>query len=73
MLCKKDNKRVFYDKNRCERYPSNNNLVKLFFEADYLEEHIAILNERWKEMNKPDAHFYTLEDVSQLLNERNKQ
>jgi hypothetical protein len=36
-------------------------------EADYIEEHIAILNERWAEMNKPDAHFYTLEDVDNLL------
>jgi hypothetical protein len=39
-------------------------------EADYIEEHIAILNERWEEMNKPDARFYTLEDVDKLL--RNK-
>ncbi len=36
-------------------------------EADYIEEHIAILNERWEEMNKPDAQFYTLEDVDKLL------
>lgn len=36
-------------------------------EADYIEEHIAILNERWEEMNKPDARFYTLEDVGNLL------
>lgn len=36
-------------------------------EADYIEEHIAILNERWEEMNKPDAPFYTLEDVDKLL------
>jgi hypothetical protein len=36
-------------------------------EADYIEEHIAILNERWEEMNKSDAHFYTLEDVDNLL------
>jgi hypothetical protein len=36
-------------------------------EADYMEEHIAILNERWEEMNKPDARFYTLEDVDKLL------
>jgi hypothetical protein len=41
---------------------SNENL-----EADYLEEHVAILNERWEEMNKPDAQFYTLEDVDKLL------
>ena len=36
-------------------------------EADYIEEHIAILNERWAEMNNPDAPFYTLEDVDNLL------
>ena len=36
-------------------------------EADYVEEHIAILNERWEEMNKPDAPVYTLEDVDKLL------
>ena len=36
-------------------------------EADYIEEHIAILNERWEEMNKPDAPVYTLEDVDKLL------
>ena len=36
-------------------------------EADYIEEHITILNERWEEMNKPDAHFYTLEDMNKLL------
>jgi hypothetical protein len=41
---------------------SNENL-----EADYLEEHVAILNERWEEMNKPDAQFYTLDDVDKLL------
>jgi hypothetical protein len=35
--------------------------------TDYLEEHTAILNERWEEMNKPDARFYTLEDVGNLL------
>ena len=39
-------------------------------EAEYIEEHIAILNERWEEMNKPDAHFYTLEDVDNLLKNR---
>ena len=38
-----------------------------YSEADYIEEHIAILNERWEEMNKPDAIFYTLEDVDKLL------
>jgi hypothetical protein len=38
--------------------------------AEYIEEHIAILNERWDEMNKPDAHFYTLEDVDKLLKNR---
>jgi hypothetical protein len=36
-------------------------------EAEYVEEHMAILNERWEEMNKPDARFYTLEDVDKLL------
>lgn len=44
---------------------SNENL-----EAEYIEEHIAILNERWEEMNSPDAHFYTLEDVDKLLKNR---
>jgi hypothetical protein len=41
---------------------SNENL-----EADYIEEHLAILNERWEEINQPDARFYTLEDVDKLL------
>ena len=36
-------------------------------EADYIEEHLAILNERWEEMNKPDTRFFTLEDVDKLL------
>lgn len=44
---------------------SNENL-----EAEYIEEHLAILNERWEEMNKPDVHFYTLEDVDKLLKNR---
>ena len=36
-------------------------------EADYMEEHRAILKARREEMNKPDAIFYTLEDVDKLL------
>jgi hypothetical protein len=44
---------------------SNENL-----EAEYIEEHMAILNERWEEMNQPDARFYTLEDVDKLLKNR---
>ena len=38
-----------------------------YLETDYIEEHLAILNERWEEMNAPNAHFYTLEDVDNLL------
>ena len=43
-----------------------------FLEADYQEEHRAILNDRWDEMNRPDAKFYELEEVETLLLNRFK-
>ena len=43
-----------------------------FLEADYKEEHLAILNERWEEMNRSDAKFYELEEVETLLLNRFK-
>ena len=38
-----------------------------FLEADYQEEHLAILNDRWEDMNRPDAKFYELEEAETLL------
>ena len=38
-----------------------------FLEADYQAEHLAILNDRWEDMNRPDAKFYELEEVETLL------
>jgi hypothetical protein len=38
--------------------------------ADYLAEHQAILNERWEEMNQPNAQFYSLDEVETLLSKR---
>ena len=43
-----------------------------FLEADYQEEHFAILNDRWEEMNRPDAKLYELEEVETLLLNRFK-
>ena len=43
-----------------------------FLEADYQEEHLAILNDRWEDMNRPDAKFYELEEVETLLLNRFK-
>ena len=43
-----------------------------FLEADYQDEHFAILNDRWEEMNRPDAKFYEVEEVKTLLLNRFK-
>ena len=43
-----------------------------FLEADYKEEHLTILNERWEEMNRSDAKFYEVEEVETLLLNRFK-
>ena len=43
-----------------------------FLEADYKEEHLTILNERWEDMNRPDAKLYEVEEVETLLLNRFK-
>lgn len=52
--------------------PVFKNTSNEYLEADYIEEHMAILNERWEEMNAPDARFYSLEDVDNLLKNKLK-
>jgi hypothetical protein len=41
-----------------------------FLEADYKDEHLAILNDRWEEMNNPETPVYSLEDVESILSDR---
>jgi hypothetical protein len=42
-------------------------------EADVLEEHAAILEERYAAMNAPDAEFFTWEEAQKILANRKRQ
>ncbi len=42
-------------------------------EADVLEEHAAILEERYVAMNAPDAEFFTWEEAQKILANRKRQ